>query len=434
MTDHKANSCPKSLVVCSGCGKTMNKEQHKKHITKCSETVPCDLCGEPVRSAQLMDHLASACRKNMTSCNYCHQRMEREQLMTSHPADCAEWPTACEFCKEEVKRTAMKAHLTACPSVPEGTPQCEPTAQRPPIALQSNGQQPVTIAKPPLSPLPPSAIGTAVTGQPSTASASPSCLKPKDQSPTRLTSTEATPTATSPLGTGLLLQPDGVSCPFAPIGCPMAALGEQLPDHLETEQPHHLGLLLQEVLRLREENANLQRLQVETNGVILVMQRTIDVLEERLEALEHGDERLRAVKVAGSPSVSLRHSPVIDFASTSPLLERPGKVSQEQDDDGRLECPSCGRKFCEESFQRHVPICQGKPKLTGSHRKSLPDALQAPQSTTSPSKPFIKRGSLTPLRSSQPNSVSSSMDLKRCPKCATACETKYCTKCGCPML
>lgn len=71
------------------------------------------------------------------------------------------------------------------------------------------------------------------------------------------------------------------------MGCPTAALEAQLAGHLEAEQPRHLGLLLQEVLRLRLENADLRRCQAETNGVILVMQRTIDALEDRLEVGLH---------------------------------------------------------------------------------------------------------------------------------------------------
>eukprot|EP00667_Euglena_gracilis_P009492 EG_transcript_9644 len=395
-----------------------------------------------------MDHLKTSCRRNVTSCSHCHQRMERERLMTTHPAECLEWLVSCDNCEAEVKRSAMRAHLLVCPSAPEGRQQCDPPVSqlshlhqgngfcRPPVIVESNSKA--------LSPTSPSTAGSSSAARtvpsPSSLPAGPARLKPKPQSPTKLSRMDVTGSA-SP-GIGPLLQseegPDGVSCPYAAVGCPTAALEAQLAGHLEAEQPRHLGLLLQEVLRLRLENADLRRCQAETNGVILVMQRTIDALEDRLEALEHGEERLRPVKVAGSPSVALRHSQPLDFAATSPP-ERIAKSGDERDDDGRLECPSCGRRFCEDSFQRHVPVCQGKPKFPSSHRKSLPDALQGTlQATqgTSPSKPFRKRGSLTPLRSSVPHPLPSANspppDWRRCPKCGGACETKFCTKCGCP--
>ena len=85
---------------------------------RCGASHACDFCGQPVTSAQLMDHLANSCPKNVITCPHCPERMERQVLEETHKDTCPRWPLTCDFCGAEHRRAEMEVHWAHCPEMP----------------------------------------------------------------------------------------------------------------------------------------------------------------------------------------------------------------------------------------------------------------------------------------------------------------------------
>eukprot|EP01004_Peranema_trichophorum_P009267 NODE_800_length_2350_cov_42.766951_g682_i0.p1 GENE.NODE_800_length_2350_cov_42.766951_g682_i0~~NODE_800_length_2350_cov_42.766951_g682_i0.p1 ORF type:complete len:710 (-),score=117.10 NODE_800_length_2350_cov_42.766951_g682_i0:164-2293(-) len=465
METHKSQQCPYGNTVCPNCNASVPKSEMPKHQRKCGATLKCDLCNKNVPNSSLTDHLANECPNNVVACPHCRLRMERSKLDGQHINNCTECPVQCDHCNTEIKRRDIEYHISRCPKAPIECKHCGSSIPRGDIAAHINKECPKVSTKCPN-------CQTSLLRQ-ELDNHLEQCTAPRRPSG----SNEALPidlshcdgnSSDTPSTTNTLKSRRSSSdsiCPYSKIGCVMSVTEDSLQDHLEEAVQEHMSLLFNEVSSLRDENTALKQTIAQLlsssnipnttisssslNVTPIELQRNLITLESRVQALENN----RVYNGGGNTINKLRNVPVSPGRGLSPLEPEvsqefglsPGLGPSEQpnndlsfdttggEDDGRVQCPNCLRRFNEMAAERHIPVCHNKPVSKPSHPRPLsagaPKARNGSSSTesiplTHPPKPLPALKAISNVNSDDRNTV------KKCSNCGTTGATRFCVKCG----
>eukprot|EP01012_Entosiphon_sulcatum_P008490 TRINITY_DN14622_c0_g1_i1.p1 TRINITY_DN14622_c0_g1~~TRINITY_DN14622_c0_g1_i1.p1 ORF type:complete len:741 (-),score=68.60 TRINITY_DN14622_c0_g1_i1:5-2227(-) len=421
-------TCPLWPVTCEHCQVELKRQALPNHQLTCVQApVQCKQCDATLRRGSLGRHNNSECPEGATRCPDCSLALARKAL-PEHAAICGSKLVTCSSCGKQLKSFELHEHVCAVEGAEKGS--------------KPSGASETTI------------VQQAAQAQP--------------RSPGSPTGTRRKSGFAAELASQQQAQNNAQSsCPFTSVGCPGTHTNEAEATQI------HMRVLLSQVVALRAENAELKRLVAangRTNGT--TPQEDLLLIDNRLQVLEnahhllHANTRLSVGSLAltaspGSlsphvpepvvPPLALNATPATfpgghtepEYLSPRPVF-RPASPAHEasldqaangeENDDGRVQCPSCLRKFNSDVAERHIPICKGRPKAMPSIppalAKTMPARQGPPPPVSAPSVLPAKPGSRSSKAPGALPAITAPEPSRRCPECGHPGVTKFCVKCG----